>query len=118
MKMVIAVVQDYDCDRFLTTLSEHGIRATRLASMGGFLRSGNTTILMGADEAWVPTALDILRTTCRSRTISALGSGGDAATGVFAAEVADVHIGGAVVFVAPVSRFERIPVVRTTSSEG
>ena len=108
MKMVIAVVQDYDCDRLLTALSERRIRATRLASMGGFLRTGNTTILMGMSDATVPTALKVLRTICQSRTISALGVAADAMTDVFPGDVADVSIGGAVVFVAPVGRFERM----------
>ncbi|MGI8644304.1 MAG: cyclic-di-AMP receptor [Thermomicrobiales bacterium] len=107
MKMVIAVVQDYDCDRLLTALSGSDIRATRLTSMGGFLRTGNTTILMGMNDAMVPAALEVLRATCQSRTISALSAAADAVTDVFAGEVADVNIGGAVVFVTPVARFEQ-----------
>lgn len=107
MKMVIAVVQDYDCDRLLSRLTENGIRATRLASMGGFLRTGNTTILMGIEGDQVPDALAVLRTTCQSRTISALTTAADAMADVFPGDVADVNIGGAVVFVARVTRFER-----------
>jgi uncharacterized protein YaaQ len=107
MKMVIAVVQDYDCDRLLSRLTEEGIRATRLASMGGFLRTGNTTIIMGMDSAVVPAALEVLRTTCRSRTISALTTAADAMADVFPGDVADVNIGGAVVFIVRVTRFER-----------
>lgn len=107
MKMVIAVVQDYDCDRLLSALSRRDLRATRLASMGGFLRTGNTTVLMGVDDAMVPVALSILQDVCRARTISATSSAADTLADVFAGDVVDVSIGGAVVFVASVTRFER-----------
>ncbi len=108
MKMVIAIVQDYDCDRLLTALSERHIGATRLASMGGFLRTGNTTVLMAMKEDMVMCTLDVLRATCQSRTVTAPGSAAAGLAEAFPAGIADVTIGGAVVFVAPLTYFERI----------
>ena len=45
MKLVIAVVQDKDSNRLSNALVKEGISATKLASTGGFLRSGNTTFI-------------------------------------------------------------------------
>lgn len=107
MKLVVAIVQDYDVDRLLTSLSERQIGATRLASMGGFLRSGNTTVLMGMEDNKVRDALDVLHHTCRSRTVTVPHSVIDSIAETYPAGVADVTIGGAVVFVTPVTRYER-----------
>jgi uncharacterized protein YaaQ len=108
MKLVVAIVQDYDTDRLLRAISEAGLRATRIASTGGFLRTGNTTVLLGVEDEHVADCLDVLRKTCQSRVerapaelVEELGYFGPGT-------VAEVTIGGAVVFVVPVSRFVRI----------
>jgi uncharacterized protein YaaQ len=112
MKLVIAIVQDYDTDRLLRAVSGANLRATRIASTGGFLRMGNTTVLLGVEDDRVADCLDILRQTCRSRVerpsthllteLGALGPG----------TVTEVTIGGAIVFITPVSRFVRFEVKR------
>ena len=50
MKLVVAVVQDQDSNRLSNALTKNNFRATKLASTGGFLRSGNTTFLIGVDD--------------------------------------------------------------------
>ena len=47
MKMILAVVQNVDADTVIDALLDAGHRTTRLASTGGFLREGNTTLLVG-----------------------------------------------------------------------
>ena len=47
MKLVIAIVQDKDSDQLSNQFIEHDVRATKLASSGSFLRSGNSTFLIG-----------------------------------------------------------------------
>ena len=61
MKLVIAVVQNEDADAVVDALLEDEFRATRLASTGGFLRRGNTTLMIGADEDQVDRVLDLIR---------------------------------------------------------
>ena len=65
MKLVVAVVQDQDSNRLSNALTKTKFRATKLASTGGFLRSGNTTFLIGTDDSLVP-ALEIIRDNCRA----------------------------------------------------
>lgn len=43
MKLVVTIVQDKDSNRLSNAFIESDIRATKLSSTGGFLRSGNTT---------------------------------------------------------------------------
>ncbi len=73
-KLVIAVVQNEDADGVVDALLEADFRATRLASTGGFLRRGNTTLMIGADEAEVDAVLDLIRRHARSTAIPAEGS--------------------------------------------
>jgi uncharacterized protein YaaQ len=66
MKLVIAVVQNEDADAVVDALLEDEFRATRLASTGGFLRRGNTTLMIGADEDQVDRVLDLIRQNTRT----------------------------------------------------
>jgi uncharacterized protein YaaQ len=108
MRLIVAIVQDYDCDRLLQAVSSAGFGATRIASTGGFLRTGNTTVFMGVDDNQVDRCLELVRTTCQARVERApeelvldMTEGNPAA-------VAEVTIGGAVVFVMVVSDFLRL----------
>jgi uncharacterized protein YaaQ len=58
-KLVIAVIQNEVADAVVDALLEADFRTTRLASTGGFLRRGNTTLLIGADESQVDYVLDL-----------------------------------------------------------
>lgn len=50
MKLILAVVRDSDTESILSTLLPYGYRVTRLASTGGFLRRGSTTLIIGVDD--------------------------------------------------------------------
>lgn len=50
MKLIIAIVQDEDAFRLISNLMSEGYGVTKLASTGGFLRAGNTTLLIGVNE--------------------------------------------------------------------
>ncbi len=68
-KLIIAVVQNEDADDVVDALLENEFRATRLASTGGFLRRGNTTLMIGADDDEVDRVLDLIRQHARSGAI-------------------------------------------------
>lgn len=67
MKLVIAVVQNEDADNVIDALLESDFRATRLASTGGFLRRGNTTVMIGVQDHQVDQVLDLIRAEARAR---------------------------------------------------
>lgn len=67
MKLIIAVVQNEDADNVIDALLESDFRATRLASTGGFLRRGNTTVMIGVQDHQVDQVLDLIRAEARER---------------------------------------------------
>ncbi|MCG0239685.1 MAG: cyclic-di-AMP receptor [Firmicutes bacterium] len=108
MKLIVAVIQDKDQARLLDALTEAGFRATKLASTGGFLREGNTTLLIGVEDDRVDHALQIIRRTCKAREqlvtpLSPMGGPADA----YIPFPVEVIVGGATVFVLNVERFEK-----------
>lgn len=74
-KLIIAVVQNEDADAVVDALLEDEFRATRLASTGGFLRRGNTTLMIGADQEQVDRVLELIRSHARSGSAPAEGGG-------------------------------------------
>jgi uncharacterized protein YaaQ len=60
MKLVVFVVDNSKADATIDALVVQGFRVTRLASTGGFLRRGNTTLLVGIDEGELDRARTIV----------------------------------------------------------
>jgi len=110
MKFVIAIVQDYDCDRLLRAVTAAGLGATRVASTGGFLRTGNTTVLMGVPDDRITECLSILEQSCKSRVEAQVDVNSPEYVEWFPAGIHEVSVGGAVVFIVPVAQFVRISV--------
>ena len=108
MKLVTAIVQKYDLQNLLQAVVEAGFRATVIDSTGGFLRTGNSTIISAVEDHQVPRLLDIIAANCRERTeVVRPDLIGDQADWYPPREL-EVLVGGASVFVLPVEYFERI----------
>ena len=108
MKLVIVVVQDQDSNKLLNALMEHNFRVTKLSSSGGFLKSGNTTFMIGTEDIRVDKALQIVKDNCKSRDqlvapVSPMGGNADS----FIPYPVEVEVGGATVFVLPVEQFHQ-----------
>jgi uncharacterized protein YaaQ len=109
MKLVIAIVQDEDVDALTEALIADNHRFTKVSTTGSFLRTGNTSLLIGVQDDAVERVLGILRRTCRRRTQIAVPYSPALEPGLlYMPENFEVEVGGAVVFVANVSRFERL----------
>lgn len=63
MKLLLFVVEDNVADSTVDALVEQGFRVTRLASTGGFLRKGNTTLLVGVEDDAADRAAAVVRPT-------------------------------------------------------
>ncbi|MGX7074623.1 cyclic-di-AMP receptor [Globicatella sanguinis] len=108
MKLVIAVVQDQDKNILSDAFYEADIRATKLSSTGGFLRSGNTTFMVGIEEDRVDEVLDIIKNSCQSREqFISSPVNLDVSLDVTASYPVKVKVGGATVFVLPIDAFHR-----------
>ena len=105
MKLIIAIVQDEDASRLISTLMNEGHSVTKLATTGGFLRAGNTTLLLGGEDDRVKGALDVIEKVCKSRKqISTSPSPVAGTSGVYAPYPIEVVVGGATVFVLDVEQ--------------
>jgi uncharacterized protein YaaQ len=60
MKMIIVIVRDHDADPVTQALTNEDFRVTRIASTGGFLRSGVATLLIGVEDGDVDAAIRVL----------------------------------------------------------
>jgi uncharacterized protein YaaQ len=85
VKLVIAVVHNEDARVLIDALLAHEYRATWLHSSGGFLKQSNATILVVSP---IPPIMEP----------------GE----FFMPYPLEVEVGGAVIFVLPIDRFERI----------
>ncbi|MBE0687991.1 MAG: cyclic-di-AMP receptor [Anaerolineaceae bacterium] len=62
MKMIIAIVRDRDTNPVSTALTSAEFRVTHIASTGGFLRRGNSTLFIGVEDEKVEQAMEVIRT--------------------------------------------------------
>ncbi len=61
MKMIIAIVSDEDSEQVSHALTDAGYRVTTIASTGGFLRRGVTTLLSATEDEKLVQALEVMR---------------------------------------------------------
>ena len=116
-KYLKEAVADLDKKKVLTlTINKATLTATRgtnfgvtkLATTGGFLRAGNTTLLVGVDDNRFEGCLHIIEKLCKSRrqmATSPLTAGG--AVGMYTHMPIEVTVGGATVFVLNVEQFAK-----------
>lgn len=110
MKLIIAIVQDDDADDVIEALTDENYRVTKLATTGGFLKSGNTTLMAGVDEDKVKDVVAIIKDICKERkeisiTPSSLSSNEGGFMGQYPVQI---NVGGATVFVLDVDQFIKI----------
>lgn len=107
MKLVIAILQDKDAAQAVAEINRRGFRATKLASTGGFLREGNTTILVGVDEGQVEHVVQVLKRTCSTRREVMAPQTPTHSGEPYLPFPVEVSVGGATVFVLDVDRYEK-----------
>ena len=71
MKLVVAIVSDPDAAAITEALVTSGYPGpTRINTVGGFLRRGNATLLLGTDDDRVESAIDVIRSAVEARAPS------------------------------------------------
>lgn len=107
MKLVICIVANKDTNKLLDALVKKEYRATKLASTGGFLKEGNTTLLMGVESEQVEEVIGIIGRICRSRkqVVAPISTG---LAESFVPYPMEVTVGGATVFVVDIEKSVRV----------
>lgn len=96
MKLVIAIVSNDDIKNLTTELVEKHFQFTKLATTGGFLKQGNTTLICGVEENQFDTFVEVVKDNCHRRVEIVPSSLGFSAGVVSPVEV---NVGGAIMFV-------------------
>lgn len=108
MKLIIAIVQDQDAPSLIDELTEKEYRVTKLASTGGFLKAGNTTLLMGVEDNLVDEVIRIIEENCKTRDITTslltVSMPGD----TYIPYPLEVKVGGATLFILDVEKHIKI----------
>ena len=109
MKLILAIINDEDTYYIIDALKEKKYSVTKLARTGGFLRSGNTTLICGVEDEKVDQVISIIEENGRSRkqltpTTISTGNMGEN----FAPYPMEVNVGGATIFVLNVDEFRKV----------
>ena len=64
MKLMIIIVHDSDSEDVIQELVQKDYRVTRMSSTGGFLRRGNSTLLVGCEDQQVDPVIELLKEVC------------------------------------------------------
>ena len=64
MKMIITILNDEDSGCVYDALHGADFPVTRVDSTGGFLRQGNSTLMIGAEDTRVDEAIDLINMEC------------------------------------------------------
>lgn len=94
MKLILAIVQDQFVNKVSRALMNQKIRVTRLSSSGGFLNSGNTTLLIGSEEEDIDQVIELIKENCKTLKVT---SGGQ-----------EVSVGGANIFIIDMNKHLRV----------
>ena len=107
MKLIYAIIRYDNEDDVTTSLTKHKFR---LSTPGGFLKKGNTTLMIVTEEARVDEAIDIIKKECghhQKITINMPYVSGSSMVHC-ATMPMSVDVGGATIFVVDVERYEKI----------
>lgn len=109
MKLLMTIVHERDSSKVSDSLLTAGYKFTKISTTGGFLRNGNATLMVGVEDEEVDTVVGLIRDSCKTREqYVSLPPPDVLPAGTFIPSPIKVSVGGAVVFVVDVERFERL----------
>ena len=107
MKLLFAIISNDDSKELVRSLIEHKISVTRIASTGGFLRSGNSTLMIGVEESQLDETLGIIKEKSSRRHSVVIPVTGLPYSAGSTAMPLKITVGGATVFVLDVAEFHK-----------
>ncbi|MCL4489716.1 MAG: cyclic-di-AMP receptor [Chloroflexi bacterium] len=108
MRLVVAIVQSDDARPLTDALRDNNYASTVISTTGGFLREGNSTVLIGVEKDRLGSLLGLIKETCTTRTqfvnpLPPVMEPGE----LYLAQPVEVQVGGATVFVLEVEQFAK-----------
>lgn len=107
MKLVLAIMSNDDSPAVSSALTKENFQVTRLATTGGFLRAGNTTLIVGTEDDKVDRAIEVIGEYSRRRSeiVPTAAAYDEMRYTTFPMEV---QVGGATIFVLDVEQFVKL----------
>lgn len=106
MKLIFAIVNRDDTQEVSSALTREGFSVTKMATTGGFLMAGNTTLLIGVEDRFVDDVISIIEKHSKKRT--KLVSGKAKTANAKTQHPLQLTVGGATIFVTDVERYEKV----------
>jgi uncharacterized protein YaaQ len=108
VKLAVCIVHNRDKGKITDELVRGGFKFTVIGSTGGFLREGNTTILLGVEDEELQSLQKLIAANCKTREqLVNVMPFETAPPGAFIPSPVKVPVGGAVMFVLNVDQFHR-----------
>lgn len=107
MKLVMAIMSKDDASVVMDALTEENFQVTKMASTGGFLKAGNTTLIIGVEDNKTNKVIDIISKYSSKRKQLVTNSAPFFPTAIEQTPF-EVTTGGAIIFVLDVDRFEKV----------
>ena len=104
MKLILAIMSNDDSPAVSSALTKENYQVTRLATTGGFLRAGNTTLIVGTDDDKIERAIEVIGE-YRTEVVPSTASYD---IGRYASFPVEVQVGGATIFVIDVEKFIKL----------
>lgn len=107
MKLVLTIVSNDDANKVLKALVKDNFFVTKLSTTGGFLMTGNTTLLIGVSDDKVDRVIEIVGNYSKTRT-RLVPNAISSEYGTFTSAPVEVTVGGATIFVVDVEQFIKL----------
>lgn len=103
----MAIVGNDDSSMVSSALTKENFGATKLSTTGGFLKSGNTTLLICTENNKVNRVIELIKEYSSKRT-QIVPNTTSMDVGMYTSFPVEVSVGGATIFVLDVEQYEKI----------
>lgn len=107
MKLMLIIVANEDANKVSKLLLKEKFFVTKLASTGGFLMNGNTTLLVGTENNQVERVVNLVSECSKTRK-QVIPSINPDEFGMFSSYPVEVQVGGATIFVLDIANYYKI----------
>lgn len=108
VKLIIGIVNSDDSSYLISEITRASFQATKLSTSGGFLKSGNVTVLVGVEDDKVDDVISIFSDCCSRRTQMVPTTPPFMGEGFATATPVEITIGGATIFVVDIEKFVKL----------
>ena len=107
MKLILAIINNDDSAKVTSALTKENFFVTKLSTTGGFLLTGNTTLMIGSEDDRVEQAEAIVQKYSKARTTTPAGTDSLGRGLADSGMPPEVSVGGATVFVLSIDRMSK-----------